>query len=74
MGQISKFIKILHSNVNGIYSSRAELEHLTMECDPDILTINETHLSNNEKYTFPHYNIFRKDRKGQKKRRRRHFL
>ena len=66
MGQISEFIKILHSNVNGIYSSRTELEHLTMECDPDIITINETHLSHAEKYTFPKYNIYRKDRLGRK--------
>ena len=66
MGQIFRDIKVLHNNVNGIYSSRTELEHLITEHKPDVITINETHLNNTQKLTFPNYTIFRKDRHGRK--------
>ena len=64
MGQVYREIKLLHLNINGIYSSRAELEHLLTEHDPHITCLNETHLHISNKLNINNYNIYRKDRIG----------
>ena len=66
MGQVFKSIKLLHININGIYSSRTEFEQLINEHKPDIITMNETHLKLGHRFTIPNYTIYRKDRQGQK--------
>ena len=62
MGHLYKEIRILHNNVNGIYTSRTELDVILTEQNPDIITLNETFLKPHNKLTYPNYNIIRKDR------------
>lgn len=62
MGHVLKELKIMHINVQGIYTSRVELDYLIQEHEPHILTLNETHLKPHNKLNISQYNILRKDR------------
>lgn len=55
-------LTIIHSNIRNLYGNRTELEHLILERDPDIVSLNETHLGVNDKFTMRGYRFIRKDR------------
>lgn len=59
---IRRDLTIVHSNIRHLYSSRAELTQLCNDINPDILTLNETHLNKSDRFTMPGYTIYRKDR------------
>ena len=63
MGHIIKELNIIHINIQGLKSSKTELEYLIHERRPHIITLNETHLKSNQKFTIQNYCIIRKDRR-----------
>jgi Exonuclease III len=64
MGNILKELNVIHINIQGIKTSRTELELLITDLQPHIITINETHLKPKDQLSIPNYNVIRKDRRN----------
>jgi hypothetical protein len=58
-------LKILQININGIQNKLSELRQIIHESTPDVITVQETKLTNTSyKYNIPGYTTIRKDRKN----------
>lgn len=55
-------IKIVSWNVNGLRARKNEVLMLINELEPDIIAIQETKMTVNDKITFPQYNVYRYDK------------
>lgn len=76
MNQLKMFdkhdkIKIMHLNIRSIKTAtkQTQLKELTIKHNPDIISLNETYLTDKSSLTIEGYNIIHADRTAKKRRR-----